>query len=113
VQRLVLQNTATSSLALIVFTDSPAVFESVDELQKSCMLLKDEMAVGGSPRSLTVLPAFGSQVRQSVPTGTGAKKRVADKKALSWAETVKKQRVDNAQHSFYEIPKLTIELINW
>jgi hypothetical protein len=28
--------------------------------------LKDESAVGGSPRSLTVLPAFGLQARKSV-----------------------------------------------
>jgi hypothetical protein len=81
-------------------------------LPESRSVLKDETAVGASPCSLTVLPAFGSQVCQSVPTGTGAKNCVADKKALSWAETVKKQRVDDT-HSFYEIPNLTIELINW
>ena len=53
-------------------------------------MLKDEIAVGGSPRALTVLPVSGSHVRQSVPTGTSTKKSVASKKALSWAEIVKK-----------------------
>jgi hypothetical protein len=50
-------------------------------LQESRSALKDEIAVGGSPRSLTVLPAFGSQTRQSVPAGTGLEKHVAGKKA--------------------------------
>jgi hypothetical protein len=52
--------------------------------------LKDEIAVGGSPRSLTVLPAFGAKTRQSVPTGTDAKKSMASKRTLSWAQIVKK-----------------------
>jgi hypothetical protein len=85
-------------------------------LQESRSALKDEIAVGGSPRSLTVLPAFGSQTHQSVPAGTGLEKHVAGKKAgqkaISWADTVKKQRDEHA-HSFYEILSLTIELINW
>jgi hypothetical protein len=68
-------------------------------LPESRSVLKDEIAVGGSPRALTVLPAFGSQTRQTVPTGTslktvltgtGLKNCVASKKALSWAEIVKK-----------------------
>jgi hypothetical protein len=53
-------------------------------------VLKDEIAVGSSPRSLTVLPAFGLKARQSVPAGTDSKKPTASKKTLSWAEIVKK-----------------------
>jgi hypothetical protein len=53
-------------------------------------VLKDEIAVSGSPRSLTVLPALGIKTRQSVWTGTGSKKSIASKKTLSWAEIVKK-----------------------
>jgi hypothetical protein len=53
-------------------------------------LLKDEIAVDGSPRSLTVLPALGAKARQSVPAGTDSKKPRASKRTLSWAETVKK-----------------------
>jgi hypothetical protein len=53
-------------------------------------VLKDEIAVSGSPRSLTVLPAFRIKTRQSVPTGTGSKKSMASKKTLSWAKIVKK-----------------------
>jgi hypothetical protein len=54
------------------------------------MVLKDEIAVGGSPRSLTVLPVFGAKARQSVPTGTDTKKSMASKRTLSWAQIVKK-----------------------
>jgi hypothetical protein len=57
-------------------------------------VLKDEIAVGGSPRALTVLPAFGSQMSKLVPAGTDLNEYVAGKKAgkspLSWAERVKK-----------------------
>jgi hypothetical protein len=59
-------------------------------LNESRSVLKDEIAVSGSPRSLTVLPAFRIKTRQSVPTGTGSKKSMASKKTLSWAEIVKK-----------------------
>ncbi len=67
----------------IVIPDGPT-------LQESRSVLKDEITVDGSPRSLTGLPAFGSQMRQSVPTGTGSEKYVASKKVLSWAEIAKK-----------------------
>jgi hypothetical protein len=53
-------------------------------------VLKDEIAVSGSPRSLTVLPAFIIKTRQSVPIGTGSKIYLASKKTLSWAEIAKK-----------------------
>jgi hypothetical protein len=55
-------------------------------------LLKDEVAVCGSPRSLTVLPAFGSrsQTRKPVTAGTNPIKRVVDKRVLSWAEIASK-----------------------
>jgi hypothetical protein len=59
-------------------------------------MLEDEIAVMGSPRSLTVLPAFGAKPRQgakahqSVPAGTVFRKPMASKKILSWAEIVKK-----------------------
>jgi hypothetical protein len=63
-------------------------------IQESRSVLKDEIAVGGSPRALTVLPAFGSQVSKLVPAGTDLNEYVAGKKAgkspLSWAERVKK-----------------------
>jgi hypothetical protein len=59
-------------------------------LKESRSVLKDKIAVSGSPRSLMVLPAFGIKTRQSVPTGTGSKKSMATKKTLSWAEIVKK-----------------------
>jgi hypothetical protein len=53
-------------------------------------VLKVEIAVGGSPRSLTVLPALGAKACSSVPAGTDSKKPTASKRTLSWAETVKK-----------------------
>ena len=57
-------------------------------------VLKDEIAVRGSPRALTVLPAFGTKALKPVPAGTDSKKYVADKKAvkktLSWAEVARK-----------------------
>ncbi len=53
-------------------------------------MLKDEIAVSGSPRSLTVLPALGIKTRQLVPNGTESKKSMASKKTLSWADIVKK-----------------------
>jgi hypothetical protein len=59
-------------------------------LKESRSVLKDEIAVSGSPCSLTVLPAFRIKTRQSVPTGTGSKKSMASKKTLSWAKIVKK-----------------------
>ena len=40
--------------------------------------MKDEIAVGGSPRGLAVLPVIGSQTLKSVPAGTGFKDYVAD-----------------------------------
>jgi hypothetical protein len=62
----------------------------VCERQKDFVLLKDEIAVGGSPRSLTVLPAFRAKACQSVPAGTDTKKSMASKRTLSWAQIVKK-----------------------
>jgi hypothetical protein len=53
-------------------------------LQESRSVLKDEIAVRSSPRSLEVLPAFGSEVRKSVMV----KKPVASRRAVSWAEIV-------------------------
>jgi hypothetical protein len=55
-------------------------------LKESRSVLKDKIAVSGSPRSLTVLPAFGIKTRQSVPTGPGSKKYMASKKTLTWAK---------------------------
>jgi hypothetical protein len=52
-------------------------------LQESRSVLKDEIA-------LTVLPAFGTKARQSVPAGTDTKKSMASKRTLSWAQIVKK-----------------------
>ena len=56
--------------------------------------MKDEIAVRGSPRALTVLPAFGIKTLKSAPAGTDSKEYVAGKKAvkktLSWAEVVRK-----------------------
>jgi hypothetical protein len=59
---------------------------------KDALVLKDEVAVCGSPRSLTVLPAFGSrsQARKPVTAGTNPIKRVVDKRVLSWAEIASK-----------------------
>ena len=37
----------------------------------------DEIAVRGSPRALTVLPAFGTKTLKPVPAGTDSKKYVA------------------------------------
>jgi hypothetical protein len=71
-------------------TPDPSIGIHDGTLQESRSVLKDEIAVGGSPRSLTVLPAFGAKTRQSVPTGTDAMKSIASKKNLSWAEIVKK-----------------------
>ena len=58
-------------------------------------MLKDEIAVGGSPRSLSVLPAFGPKVGKTVLVSqvreTGlVNKPVATKKTLSWADVVGK-----------------------
>jgi hypothetical protein len=55
-------------------------------LQESRSVLKDEIAGSGSPRSLTVLPAFGLQIRKSVTND----KPVASKRSLSWAQIVSK-----------------------
>jgi hypothetical protein len=71
-------------------TPDPSIGIHDGTLQESRSVLKDEIAVGGSPRSLTVLPAFGFKTRQSVPAGTGFKKSMASKKTLSWADIVKK-----------------------
>jgi hypothetical protein len=54
-------------------------------------LLKDEIANGSSPRSLTVLPAYGSQATKNTPpsvTNGGFKPSipVPSKRMLSWAE---------------------------
>ena len=59
-------------------------------LQESRSVLKDEIEVDRSPRSLEVLPAFGSQVRKSILVGTNSNKHVARKRTLSWAEIVAK-----------------------
>jgi hypothetical protein len=72
-------------------TPDPSIGIPDGTLQESRSVLKDEIAVGGSPRSLTVLPAFGAKAHQpSVPCGTVSKKPMASKKTLSWAEIVKK-----------------------
>jgi hypothetical protein len=47
--------------------------------QESRSVLKDEIAIGGSPRALMVLPAHVSQVRKSPTAGSQAVVR-------SWAE---------------------------
>jgi hypothetical protein len=70
-------------------TPDPSIGIHDRTLQESRSVLKDEIAVGGSPRSVTVLPAFGA-VRQSVPAGTETKKSMASKRTLSWAQIVKK-----------------------
>ena len=57
-------------------------------------VLKDEIAVGGSPRSLSVLPAFRPKVRKTAVSHvreTGlVNKPMATKKTLSWADVVGK-----------------------
>jgi hypothetical protein len=59
--------------------------------QESRSVLKDELADGGSPRSLTVLPACESQGRK---TGTGVTTRqrtpVVEKRTLTWAERTRR-----------------------
>jgi hypothetical protein len=55
-------------------------------------MLKDEIAAGGSPRSLSILPAFAPKIRKTVvphvrETGL-VNKPVAIKKTLSWADVV-------------------------
>ncbi len=56
--------------------------------------MKDEIAVGGSPRSLSVLPAFRPKVRKTVVSQARetvlVNKPMATKKALSWADVVRK-----------------------
>ncbi len=63
-------------------------------LQESRSVLKDEIAVGGSPRSLSVLPAFRPKVRKTVVSHvreTGlVNKPMAAKRTLSWADVVGK-----------------------
>jgi hypothetical protein len=71
-------------------TPDPSIGIPDGTLQESRSVLKDEIAVGSSPCSLTVLPTFGSKACQSVPAGTDSKKPTASKKTLSWAEIVKK-----------------------
>ena len=71
-------------------TPDPSIGIPDRTLQESRSVLKDEIAVGGSPRSLTVLPALRTKTRQSVPAGTDSRKPMASKKTLSWAEIVKK-----------------------
>jgi hypothetical protein len=56
-------------------------------LQESRSVLKDETT---KYTDLAVLPAFGSQARKSVPTGTNPTKLVASKRAISWADIVKR-----------------------
>jgi hypothetical protein len=58
---------------------------------ESRSVLKDEIANGSSPRSLTVLPAYGSQATKNTPpsvTNGGFKPSipVPSKRMLSWAE---------------------------
>jgi hypothetical protein len=56
-------------------------------LQESRSVLKDEIAGSGSPSSLRVLPAFGSQARKLV---TSNSQPVASKRSLSRAQIVSK-----------------------
>ena len=73
--------------------NTPDPFKGIPDgttLKESRSVLKDEIAVSGSPRSLTVLPAFGIKTRQSVPPGSGSKKTMASKKTLSWPKIAKK-----------------------
>ena len=71
-------------------TPDPSVGIPDGTLQESRSVLKDEIAVGGLPRSLTDLPTLRAKTRQSVPAGTDSRKPMASKKTLSWAEIVKK-----------------------
>ena len=56
--------------------------------------MKDEIAVGGSPRSLSVLPAYRPKTRKTVVPKVRetclVNKPVATKKTLSWADVVGK-----------------------
>ncbi len=56
--------------------------------------MKDEIAVGGSPRSLSVLPAFRPKVRKTAVSHvreTGlVNEPMAVKRTLSWADVVGK-----------------------
>ena len=57
-------------------------------------VLKEDITVGGSPRSLSVLPAFRPKVRKTVVSQARetvlVNKPMATKKALSWADVVRK-----------------------
>jgi hypothetical protein len=97
-----------SNASLIVADPSIGIPDG-STLQESRSVLKDEIT---KSTNLTVLPAFGSQARKSVSTGTNPMKLVASKRAISWDDVVKRQR-DDCDHSFYEILSLTIELNNW
>jgi hypothetical protein len=64
-------------------------------LQESRSVLKDVIAVGGSPSSLMSLPAIGSRARKTVPhvrEKVLVNKPVARKRTVSWAEIVGKCR---------------------
>jgi hypothetical protein len=56
--------------------------------QESRSVLKDEIAVGGSPSALTVLPVCGTNGRKTASVATDASEPVASKQTVTWAEIV-------------------------
>jgi hypothetical protein len=62
--------------------------------QESRSVLKDEIADGSSPHSLTVLPAFGMHRPKTTKTTEGKRtvKPVANKLAVSWAEIASRNK---------------------
>jgi hypothetical protein len=80
--RMALQGKATRQCALF-----PFVWMTPRFARESYEVLKDETT---KYTDLAVLPAFGSQARKSVPTGTNPTKLVASKRAISWADIVKR-----------------------
>ncbi len=81
-----------SDVTTSVLPDPSIGIPDVSTLQESRSVLKDEIAAGGSPRSLSVLPAFAPKARKTVvpqvrKTGL-VNKPVAMKKTISWADVV-------------------------
>ena len=55
-----------SDVTTSVLSDPSIGIPDGSTLQESRSVLKDEIAVGGSPRSLSVLPAFAPKARKTV-----------------------------------------------
>ena len=55
---------------------------------ESASALKNEIAVGSSPRALAVLPVCGSDGRKTVSAGMKTSEPVTSTRAVTWAEIV-------------------------